>query len=338
MSNAAFAAALIGGLAAVPAAAQDHAGHAGHAMPAPEPAPQSACEAEAARHRAMGHPVPEGACAPAASLDPEGHEGMDHSAGHHPGPVAVAIPSSAPPPNAGPPRAADAIWGTEAMQASRAALVQEHGGMRTSGLRVDRFEYRPREGDDAFLWDAEAWYGGDLNRIWLESEGEGTLAGGIEVEHASAALLYGHAISPWFDLKAGVRQALAGPARTYLDVGVEGLAPYLFHIEGNLLLSHKGELTAEAEVELDQRITQRLILQPRAEIALSAQDIPDLGIGAGIDRIGAGVRLRYEIAREFAPYLGVEHERRIGQSGDYARAAGEDPASTSLVVGLRFWF
>lgn len=370
-----FATLLLAGISA-PALAQ---GHSGHAMPATQPvtapaAEQGKCEAEAARHRAMGHSVAENACEPSgehaddhatmdhsqmdhgsmdhgqpgqtmdhgamdhSQMDQSGmnHSGMNHADMDH-GAVA-AIPILPPPPSAGsgPPRAADAIWGAEAMQASRDALARENGGMMTAGLVLDRFEYRAREGRDGFLWDGKAWYGGDLDRVWLESEGEGSFGEGVE--DADISLLYGRAISPWFDLQAGVRQDLAGPERTYLDLGIQGLAPYLFEVEADLYLSTKGDLTAKAEVELDQRITQRLIVQPRAEIALAAQDVPELGIGAGVDTIEAGLRLRYEIAREFAPYVGIEQEWKLGGSADYARAASEDPSVTNFVVGVRFWF
>ena len=112
----------------------------------------------------------------------------------------------------------------------------------------------------------------------------------------------------------------------------------MFEIDGALFLSHRGDLTARFEAELDQRITQRLILQPRAEINLAAQDVPQLGIGAGLDTIELGLRLRYEIKREFAPYIGIEQSWRVGQSADFARAAGEDNSVTNYVFGIRFWF
>jgi copper resistance protein B len=150
--------------------------------------------------------------------------------------------------------------------------------------------------------------------------------------------LYARAIAPFFDVQAGVRQDLAGPATTHAVVGIQGVAPYMFEIDAALFLSHRGNLTARFEAELDQRITQSLILQPRADINLSAQDIPRLGIGAGLDSIELGVRLRYEIRREFAPYIGVEQSWRIGQSADFARAAGDDPSTTNFVAGVRFWF
>lgn len=333
--------------AAAPVAAQDHAGHE---MPPALSAEQAACEAEAAQHRAMGHPVPEGSCEPVpqppthhpasehgdhAGVD---HSPMDHSAMDHVAMETAPTPITPPPAAAGsgPPRAADAIWGAEAMRASRAALRIENGGMTTFWLQGDRAEFRAREGGDGYLWDVQGFYGGDLDKFWFKSEGEGT----FEEEPESAALqaLWSHAIGPWFDFQAGIRQDLTGPERTHAVIGVQGLAPYLFEVDAAAFLSAKGELTARVEAELDQRITQRLILQPRAEINLSAQDIGELGIGAGIDLVELGVRLRYEFAREFAPYVGVEQEWKLGRSADYARIAGEDPSVTNYVVGLRFWF
>ncbi len=150
--------------------------------------------------------------------------------------------------------------------------------------------------------------------------------------------LYSRAIAPFFDVQAGVRQDIAGPDTTYAVLGIQGLAPYMFEIDGALFLSQRGDLTARFEAELDQRITQRLILQPRAEFNLAAQDVPQLGIGAGLDRVEVGIRLRYEIIREFAPYIGIEQSWRVGHSADYARAAGEDPAVLSFITGIRFWF
>ena len=125
--------------------------------------------------------------------------------------------------------------------------------------------------------------------------------------------------------------------RTYGVLGIQGLAPYQFEIDAAAFLSDKGDLTARIEGEVDQRITQRLILQPRAEFNLSAQNVPELGIGSGLDTVELGLRLRYEFAREFAPYIGVEQEWKVGRSADYARANGEDPSVTNYVVGIRFW-
>lgn len=193
-----------------------------------------------------------------------------------------------------------------------------------------------RDGADGYLWDVQGFYGGTTSRFWFKSEGEGSI--GERIEDAEFQALYAKAIAPFFDAQVGVRQDIAGPDTTYAVLGIQGLAPYMFEVDGALFLSHQGDLTARIEAELDQRITQSLILQPRAEINLAAQDVPQLGIGAGLDSVELGVRLRYEIRREFAPYIGVEQSWKIGDSADFSRSAGDDPSVTNFIVGVRFWF
>lgn len=289
-------------------------------------------------HSGMGHPMPTPDTAGGATM-----QGMDHSAmqGMDHGAVDTgmpAIPFAPPPPEAGsgPPRAANAIWGADAMRASRDGLPAELGDTRYSWMQGDRVEYRARAGSDGYLWDVQGYYGGDLDKFWIKSEGEGSF--GEEIDSAEVQALYSRAIGPWFDLQAGVRQDFAPRDRTYAVVGVQGIVPYKFEVDAAAFLSDRGDLTARIEGELDQRITQRLILQPRAEVSLAAQDVPELGIGAGLGSVEAGLRLRYEIAREFAPYIGVEQEWKLGGSRDYAHAAGEDASATNYVVGVRFWF
>ena len=250
--------------------------------------------------------------------------------------LACSAPISAQNISQGPPRAADAIWGAAAMRPSRDQLAIENGGMAFAWFMADRAEYRARAGGDGYLWDVQGWYGGDTDKLWLKSEGEGTF--GEPIERAEAQALWSHAIAPFFDLQSGVRHDFTGPSRTYATVGVQGLAPYRFEVDAAAFLSTKGELTARIEAELDQRLTQRLILQPRAEVNLSAQDIPELGIGTGLDRAELGLRLRYEIRREFAPYIGIEQEWHLGRSADFARARGTDPSVTNFVIGVRMWF
>ena len=179
---------------------------------------------------------------------------------------------------------------------------------------------------------------------WMESvqttnaktEGEGELGGAVE--DAEVQLLYSRAITPFFDLQAGARLDLEPDTRTHLALGIQGLAPYMFHVDAALFLADTGDLTARVEGEYDQKITQRLILQPRLELEAAAQDIPEREIGAGLTKLEAGLRLRYEIAREFAPYVGIEYETKLGQTADIARAAGDDPDGLKLLVGLRAWF
>ena len=224
------------------------------------------------------------------------------------------------------------------MAPSRDNLARENGGMRTGSVLIERLEARIAAdgGEDGYVWDAQAFYGGDINRFVLKTEGEGEFGG--ELEDAEIQALYSRAIGPFFDLQAGVRFDPEPDARGHLVVGVQGLAPYMFHVDGALFLSDRGDLTARLEGEYDQRITQRLIVQPRLEVELSAQDIPERGIGAGITKIEPGVRLRYEIEREFAPYVGIEYEAALGETADIVRAAGEDPDGLKVMIGLRAWF
>ena len=259
------------------------------------------------------------------------HGAMDHGT-HQPAPPQISVPNR----ETGPIRAADAIWGREAMQPARDALYDEHGNMQIFWFQGDRLEYRARGGEDGYLWDVQGYYGGDIDKFWFKSEGEGSF--GEPIEDAEIQALYSRAIAPFFDLQAGVRQDLNGPERTHAVIGIQGMAPYMFEVDAAAFLSNKGDLTARIEAEYDQRITQKLILQPRTEVNLSAQDISELGIGSGIDNIELGLRLRYEIVPEFAPYIGVEQEWKLGGSRDFARLAGEDASVTNYVVGVRFWF
>lgn len=306
---------------AAPLAAQDE--HARHAMPAPAPTPAPAPDPHA------GHDM----AAPVA--DPHaGHDMGDVEQSASSGPLM----ENPPPPEAGsgPARAADAIWGADAMAASRDAIRREHGDFAVFWLQGDRMEAQVREGADVYLWDIQGYYGGPTERLWFKSEGEGEF--GANPDDAEVQALYAKAFAPFWDLQAGVRHDFAGADTTHAVIGVQGLAPYLFEIDAALFVSHRGDVTARIEAEFDQRITQRLILQPRAEANLSAQGIRELGIGAGLDQIEIGARLRYEIAREFAPYIGVEQSWRIGEGADIARLRGQDPSATSFIAGIRFWF
>ena len=295
---------------------------------------------EVVDHSAMDHGAAQHGAMPMTGKEDEGGMSqMDHSAmGHGASADHMAIPEGPPPPEAlqGPAFAADAFVGAEEMAASRAAVTKEVSGTPVFWFQGDRLEYRLREGDDGYLWDVQGYYGGDYNKFWFKSEGEGSF--GETIESAEVQALWSRAIAPFFDFQAGVRQDFTGPERTHAVVGIQGLVPYEFEVDAAAFLSNKGDLTARIEGEIDQFITQRLIVQPRGEIALSAQDIPELGIGAGIDTIEAGIRLRYEFAREFAPYIGIDQEWKIGNSRDFARADGEDPSVTNYVVGVRFWF
>ena len=155
----------------------------------------------------------------------------------------------------------------------------------------------------------------------------------------TCALPICRAISPYFNLEVGVRYDVSpDPSRGYAVIGVEGIAPYWFDVGAQLFLSDKGDILARFEGSYDQRITQKLILQPRGELNFAAQDVPANGIGSGLSDLELGLRLRYEIEREFAPYIGVEWAKKVGDSARFARAAGEDDDVVNFVAGIRFWF
>ena len=308
-------------------AAMDHAAMRGMgAMPTTaDPCPPE--------HAAMGHCKP---TAPAKEA-PDADASMDHSAmpgmamdhgamaGMTPGQGAVG---NAPPPPAPTDRAADRFYNPAAMAVADRQMRMEHGGMRFSQILFNLAEVQVRDGRDGYRWDGEGWFGGDIHRLVVKSEGEGTLRDRIGTAEVQA--LYSKAIDPYWNLQAGVRQDIGtGARRTYAVVGVEGLAPYWFDVEGALFLSDKGELLARTEAWIDQRLTQRAILQPRIEVNFAAQDVPDQRIAAGVSSLELGLRLRYEIAREFAPYVGVNWERRYGP------ASG---GGAALALGIRTWF
>ena len=317
--------------------------HAGHAMPTPTPT--------ADPH--AGHDMG----APSQAADPHAGHAMpaevDPHAGHDMGRQSVGAPPDVPtsaddegrprqpplPPAAlsGPAHAADAIWGADRMTGARSLLKRENGDVRATAVIVDRLEVGFGDGEEGWTWDVSGWTGGDIHRFWWKSEGEGDFEGEIEGE---VQALYSRAVSPFWDVQAGVRQDVRedGADPTHLVLGVQGLAPHWWEVDAATFLSTGGDLTARVEAEYDQRITQRLILQPRVEVEASAADVPDLGLGSGLTHVEAGLRLRYEIAKEFAPYVGVEWSRDLGGTADLTRDAGGEPEHTRFVIGLRAWF
>jgi copper resistance protein B len=202
---------------------------------------------------------------------------------------------------------------------------------------LDQLEVRAGAGEDSLYWDGEAWIGTDDNRLWLKSEGEDNSYG--KVSDGRVEALYSRPITTYFDAQAGVRSDLdSRPGRTWAAFGVEGLAPYFFNIDSAVYVSGGGRLAARAMVSHDQLLTQRLILSPEAEVNLYSNDDHQRRIGSGLSDIDAGLRLRYEVTRKFAPYIGVVYEGRLGRTADLVRAAGERAGDVKLAVGLRGWF
>ncbi|MHA3841451.1 copper resistance protein B [Sphingomonas aestuarii] len=298
--------------------------------PAPSPADPN-CPPE---HAEMGHCVPQAAGAP----KPGGAmQDMAMPTEDAMGSLGTALPAGdAPAPAAPEPNYADRVWGRDAMSVARSELRREHGGGTFSQVMIDIAELQIRDGKEGYRWEGEGWFGGDINRLVVKTEGEGTF--GEPIEGAEVQALYSRAIGPYFNLQGGVRHDFEPKARSYAVFGVEGLAPYWFEVEAHGFVSTQGDVLGTVAASYDQRITQRLILQPRAEFNLAAQDVPESGIGAGFSDAELDLRLRYEIAREFAPYVGISYSAKFGRTADFARAAGEGASSTSLVFGIRAWF
>ncbi|OYX58043.1 MAG: copper resistance protein CopB [Brevundimonas subvibrioides] len=349
------------GTAPAPAAQADP--HAGHDMSTMTPNAASAPAAQADPNAGHDMSSMTGAAPPAPAAQADPHAGHDMStmgrqtpadgmpAGNDMSGMVMPpnVPTSSDTPGrvpemptpvgatTGPVHAADGLFDPAEMAASREQLRIEHGDVRTSLVLIDRLEASFGEGSEAYSWDAQGWVGGDVNRFWWKSEGGGDFAG--RLEDAEVQALYSRAFAPFFDFQTGVRQTYRPEAdRTDLVVGIQGLAPYWFEVDGALFLSNKGELTARALAEYDQRITQRWILQPRIEISLSAEDIPELSVGSGLSSVQLGARLRYEVRKEFAPYVGVEWTRNFGNTRDFIEASGGSAEDTRLVVGIRAWF
>jgi len=268
--------------------------------------------------------------------DHAGHDGHGDASERETRERGTGVPAEAAPE---PPtdHAADGVFSPAEMDAARAQLRREHGGARVAALMLNLAEYQVRSRRDGFRWDGEGWFGGDLHRLVVKTEGELTV--GDEVDEAESQIVYSRAISPYFDLQAGVRYDFAPhPTHVYGTIGFEGLAPYWFELDGALFLSERADVLARLEGHYDQLLTQHLILQPRAELQVSAQDVPEHEIGAGLSEFELELRLRYEIRREFAPYIGVSWQRKTGDTAKFARRDGERESSTSFVLGVRAWF
>jgi copper resistance protein B len=205
---------------------------------------------------------------------------------------------------------------------------------------LERLELAPGRDGRPVVLDAIGWFGGDVNRLWVRAEAEqATKHRDGEVE---AEVLYGRLLSPFWDALVGVRvdRRWGGgtETRAHLALGVEGLAPYWFEVAPTLYLSQDGDVSARLESEYDLLVTQRLVLQPRLEAGVAVQDVPEFGVGSGLTDLELGARLRYEVRRELAPYVGIDWRRRIGDTADLARAAGERVSNVSIVAGLRAWY
>ncbi|MEP7044605.1 MAG: copper resistance protein B [Dokdonella sp.] len=263
---------------------------------------------------------------------PQHMPAMDHAAmhaGHAPTQVPVSVSDHIAPP---PPQHAMGVMSASDMVDAMGMDDDASFGMFT----LDRFERVKSDDGYATAWSAEGWLGRDFDKLWFKSEGSHAQGA---VAHADAQLLWSHALASYWDTQLGLRHDFGqGPQRSWIALGTQGLAPYWFELAATAYIGQQGRTALRIESSYDVRLTQRLIVQPRFELNAYGKADPALDIGAGLSDAEFGLRVRYEIHREFAPYVGIEWGRRFGASADLARAGGERVFDTQVVAGLRLWF
>lgn len=207
---------------------------------------------------------------------------------------------------------------------------------------LERLELRPTfAGMDGAL-DALAWVGTDYNRLWLKAEAHGALAGGQDSDLELQAL-YGRLVTPFYDFQIGLQMArksdqAGATSRVKGAIGFQGLVPYSFEMEPVLFVAPSGQVSARLTASRDLLLTQRTWLQGRLETNAALQSDQALGVGAGLNDLELGLRLRHELRREFAPYLGVTWTQRFGETAQLAQKQGGAVSQVSLVGGVRVWF
>jgi len=218
---------------------------------------------------------------------------------------------------------------------------EETDELTFSKVIVEQFEYRRNDGNNTLRWDIQGWRGKDYNKFWFKFEGEdevSTNSGDLELQ-----ALYSRSVSAFWDFQIGGRydREYGGDTtkdRFFAVAGFQGLAPYWFEAEPSLYVSEDGDISARLVSTYDLLFSQRLILQPRLEANISANEVREFNIGRGLNDLQLGLRLRYEVTRKFTPYIGVEWDKKFGDTSDLVRAEGGDDENTALIAGVRFWF
>jgi copper resistance protein B len=216
------------------------------------------------------------------------------------------------------------------------SMMQMDDTHRFGKVMLDQFEWRDAQDGAAGAWDAQAWYGGDYNKLWIKTEGE--RVAGI-TQGASVDVLFDRVVGRWWNAQGGIRQDFGrGPARTWLALGLQGLAPYWLDAEATFYVGEEGRTAVRLKADYDLLLTQRLVLQPYGEANIYSKSDAEREVGSGLSDLELSLRLRYEVRREFAPYLGVGWFKRFGTTAGLARAAGEGSDEVQLVAGLHIWF
>ena len=205
-----------------------------------------------------------------------------------------------------------------------------------SMIQIKQLEFSQSDGQDNYSFDGQAWFGYDLDKVWIKSTFEKS---GNTTEAAELQLLYGKAIAPFWDFQVGIRRDFQPtPSQNWAVIGVQGLAPYFFEIDTAFYLGKNGETAFRFEAEYEMLFTQKWILTPEIEANFYGQNDQKLGMGSGLSDIELGLRLRYEFSRKFSIYTGINSNKLFGNSADFARLEGKPSSSTEWVVGIRAWF
>jgi copper resistance protein B len=200
----------------------------------------------------------------------------------------------------------------------------------------DQLEWQTTGDLQGMIWDTKAWIGGDLNRLWIHSEGASEKS---RLEEAEVHVTYGRAFARWWDVVVGARRDVRPtPGQTWATIGIQGLAPQWFDVQATLYIGESAATLARFEAEYELMMTNRMVLQPLLELNFYGKSLPERGIGAGISAAEAGLRLRYEIRRELAPYVGVVWHRQFGGTAAFSRATGRSIGGWHFAAGLRTWF
>ncbi|MGO3345666.1 MAG: copper resistance protein B [Marinomonas sp.] len=200
---------------------------------------------------------------------------------------------------------------------------------------IDQLETGVNSGDATNI-SAQAWFGYDLNKLWLKVDGEYTNSNERELE---VQVLYSHAVAPYWNVQMGVRKDVQPtPNRHWAVLGIQGLAPYFYDIDAVLFVGEEGRNALRLSVEQDLLITQKLILTPDFEVNIYSKKDEKANIGSGLSDISAGLRLRYEVTRKFAPYIGLDWSQKLANTADLARSGGESTESAGFVIGIKAWF
>ena len=224
-----------------------------------------------------------------------------------------------------------------AMFAHAEEHVHDHGDdPLVTKVMFDQLEFHHNDGENPLVVEAQVWVGKDVNKLWFKTDVEKRDG---EIEEAEVQALYSRAIAPYWDLQMGVRYDIkTTPTQTWGVLGVQGIAPYFFEVDTALFVGDSGKTALRISAEYELLFTQRLILSPEIEANLYGQNDWEIGTGSGLSSITAGLRLRYEIKREFAPYIGVNWNKQFGRTADITEDKGDATNDTSLVVGVRMWF